>query len=893
MQETVKSLETINQKPDASTPLGSKIANRRSSFANAFGTSRPLKINVSSPNGHTNTILSGGQDEASPVFPSASRNFEKVKSFEMENEERLYSSNKERSKLDNPMVRRFINRKNEGESNFSMNSYIEDVDKSMNQLSQKYFKSGTQEDNAPFLDSPVLNNLKESNSSEHDIHNSKSVDSDFDEEIKENNPMDRKIFTFSQALENNCIQVITDLDEKLTEEQEGNNVKNSEYFDLQSLVEKCFDDNPVEVKKDNLRERRQSHLNIKIITKEPKDVSSLNTNEGFSGEDLTPLSSISRTNTNQTSEARLMDNPSSLSSALDTTPIGNKSGTLATTLTVPNPINIVGRRTKSRTVSSNKSPFKVEAENEAALEEKEQELKVITEFSNSNNNEGEDEENQAQIASANKPKAKQALKKSKSLIFNKSIPTGFGAQSPALLGVASAKLRKGTLLGSLEHKKDENTCPSNSGSEYKEKSKKSFNPPAQEFEEDLFLDSDETSEPHTLLDIGNFYRDKGYYSDSHIKNVQVTFHQTREKIGIDDFEPIKMISKGAFGRVWLMRRKKTGDLYAVKIVNVAEKEFDNLTREHQAFGLADKDFVVRALFTFTHDTFICFAMEYMLGGDFGDILQKYVALDESVASFYIAEIVLALEYLHSIGIVHRDLKPDNILLDKHGHAKLTDFGLSEVGLSQKMRGSINMTSADNLNMMKKIDTEGKFSNPRASITSDEEEVNYIVNGKTMEKKSDPTKAPRLSGFKEAELISLQGFDQLALSSQRRKSSKSMVQRLVGTPDYMAPEIIQGISITNYSIDWWSLGVLIFEFLCGSPPFNDDSPELIYDNITKLKIPWDQINIGYGEDCMTPEAQDLIKNLLTLDHTERLGANGADEIKRHPFFKSKLYFKYTY
>ena len=124
-------------------------------------------------------------------------------------------------------------------------------------------------------------------------------------------------------------------------------------------------------------------------------------------------------------------------------------------------------------------------------------------------------------------------------------------------------------------------------------------------------------------------------------------------------------------------------------------------------------------------------------------------------------------------------------------------------------------------------------------------------------------------------------------------------RLIGTPDYMAPEIILGQSITNYSIDWWSLGVLLFEFLCGAPPFNDDSPEKIYDNIVKLRIPWDQITIGnffsffvfcvigYGEDCLSPEAADLIKKLLVVDYTQRLGANGAHEIKQHSFFKGNF------
>jgi serine/threonine protein kinase len=117
-----------------------------------------------------------------------------------------------------------------------------------------------------------------------------------------------------------------------------------------------------------------------------------------------------------------------------------------------------------------------------------------------------------------------------------------------------------------------------------------------------------------------------------------------------------------------------------------------------------------------------------------------------------------------------------------------------------------------------------------------------------------------------------------------KKLSRKAHRLIGTPDYMAPEILKGISTDNFTIDWWSLGIMLFEFICGVPPFNDETVEKIYDNIENLRVPWDDLQIGYGEDCMSPEAADLIKKLLTLDHTQRLGANGAEEIKKHPFFK---------
>ncbi|RYE26775.1 MAG: hypothetical protein EOP48_34935, partial [Sphingobacteriales bacterium] len=237
-------------------------------------------------------------------------------------------------------------------------------------------------------------------------------------------------------------------------------------------------------------------------------------------------------------------------------------------------------------------------------------------------------------------------------------------------------------------------------------------------------------------------KDRGYYSDGCVKDVEVTF-PIKPLIGINDFKPIKMISKGAFGRVWLMKRKATNDYYAIKIVNLAEKglknnqELNNLKNENRVFGRAQKDFVVRALFTFTHDTFICFAMEYMLGGDFGDILHKYCCLEEDVARFYIAEIVLALEYLHSLKIVHRDLKPDNILLDKNGHAKLTDFGLSEVGISQKIkvRGSIlNLDDPDSVNKVMNFNHYCQLAEEESD--NEEEEIDYVMKGKRVSRREE-------------------------------------------------------------------------------------------------------------------------------------------------------------
>ena len=405
-------------------------------------------------------------------------------------------------------------------------------------------------------------------------------------------------------------------------------------------------------------------------------------------------------------------------------------------------------------------------------------------------------------------------------------------------------------------------------------------------------DIEEEKENEDLNDSPTFLESpmlqKGYHSDTQVKNIRI-FLKKNQPVTMNDFEPIKLISKGAFGRVWLVRRKATSDLYAMKIINLAEKatkniqDLENLKKENKILGLAQEDFVVRAVFTFTYETCICFVMEYMIGGDFGDILYNYNCLDEDVARFYIAEIVLALEYLHSIGIVHRDLKPDNILLDKTGHAKLTDFGLSESGISQKIKKTRLFGEPESpLIVQRKFKALNKLALNQDELDS---KIDFKLKGKVMEaNKKDITEKAKIEEERIKDLEKKTSLDGSGDDFKKKLLKKE--PRLIGTPDYMAPEIITGQSIKNFSIDWWSLGVMLFEFLCGIPPFNDDTPEKIYDNIKKLRIPWDQINIGYEEDCMSPEAADLIKKLLEPDPAKRLGANSASEIKEHPFFKGK-------
>uniref|UniRef100_A0A0D9Y1L4 non-specific serine/threonine protein kinase n=1 Tax=Leersia perrieri TaxID=77586 RepID=A0A0D9Y1L4_9ORYZ len=299
----------------------------------------------------------------------------------------------------------------------------------------------------------------------------------------------------------------------------------------------------------------------------------------------------------------------------------------------------------------------------------------------------------------------------------------------------------------------------------------------------------------------------------------------KDRTSIEDFEIIKPISRGAFGRVFLAKKRVTGDLFAIKVLKKADmirkNAVESILAERDILISARNPFVVRFFYSFTCRENLYLVMEYLNGGDLYSLLRNLGCLDEDMARTYIAELVLALEYLHSMNVIHRDLKPDNLLISRDGHIKLTDFGLSKVGL---------INSTDDL------------SGP---------DVSSVLVGD-----HQPTDAEQRAQKRE----------------QRQK------QAAVGTPDYLAPEILLGMT-HGPTADWWSVGIILFELLVGIPPFNAEHPQIIFDNIMNREIPWPQV-----PEELSFEAYDLIDKLLMENPVQRLGATGAGEVKAHPFFK---------
>lgn len=278
----------------------------------------------------------------------------------------------------------------------------------------------------------------------------------------------------------------------------------------------------------------------------------------------------------------------------------------------------------------------------------------------------------------------------------------------------------------------------------------------------------------------------------------------------EEYENIKLISNGAYGAVYLVRHKITKERFAMKKISkhnlMLRNQVEQVFNERDIMSFTDNPFVVSMICSFETKRHLCLVMEYVEGGDCATLLKAMGPLPPDMARFYFAETVLAVEYLHSYGIVHRDLKPDNLLITALGHIKLTDFGLSKMGL---------MSLATNL---------------------------------------------------------YEGY----IDKETRQFSDKQV---FGTPEYIAPEVIlrQGY---GKPVDWWAMGVILYEFLIGCVPFFGETPEELFAHTVNDDIEW-----PCDDEWTVPDdAKDLITALLHHSPLDRLGTvAGALEVKEHMFF----------
>ncbi|KAI4335263.1 hypothetical protein L6164_013927 [Bauhinia variegata] len=323
----------------------------------------------------------------------------------------------------------------------------------------------------------------------------------------------------------------------------------------------------------------------------------------------------------------------------------------------------------------------------------------------------------------------------------------------------------------------------------------------------------------------------------------------RHKISVDDFDLLTIIGRGAFGEVRLCREKESGNIFAMKKLKKSEMlsrgQVEHVRAERNLLAEVASHCIVKLYYSFQDTEYLYLIMEYLPGGDVMTLLMREETLTETVARFYIAESVLAIESIHRHNYIHRDIKPDNLLLDKNGHMKLSDFGLCK---------PLDCSNLSPINENEVLDDE----NLNDTMDIDDSCPN-IRSGRRW-------KSP---------LEQLQHWQ-----INRRKLAYSTV----GTPDYIAPEVLlkKGYGV---ECDWWSLGAIMYEMLVGYPPFYSDDPVT-----TCRKIVHWRNHLKFPEEArLTPVAKDLICRLLC-DVEHRLGTGGADEIKAHPWFKDVAWEK---
>jgi serine/threonine kinase 38 len=305
----------------------------------------------------------------------------------------------------------------------------------------------------------------------------------------------------------------------------------------------------------------------------------------------------------------------------------------------------------------------------------------------------------------------------------------------------------------------------------------------------------------------------------------------RQRLGLGDYEKVRVIGRGAFGEVRVVRDKNSGEIFAMKIMKKSEmlkkNQVAHIRAERDVLALADNPWVVKLDYSFQDEKNLYLVMEFLQGGDLMTVLMDKDILSEEATRFYIAEIAMAIHSVHRLNYVHRDLKPDNILLDTNGHIKLSDFGLCKA-----------------------------FDNGAQSYLDQYKSVAKDAAGKDIkDSKTAQQYAPKRKQWK-------QRGRQLAYST-------------VGTPDYIAPEVF---AQTGYGqeCDWWSLGVIMYECLVGYPPFYAEDPMSTCRKI----VNWKKTLVFPPEANLSEAAKDLISKLIC-DAANRIS---FDQLKKHKFFE---------
>lgn len=299
------------------------------------------------------------------------------------------------------------------------------------------------------------------------------------------------------------------------------------------------------------------------------------------------------------------------------------------------------------------------------------------------------------------------------------------------------------------------------------------------------------------------------------------------EVSPSSFEKIKLLGQGDVGKVYLVREKRTHKLYAMKVLNKSEmikrNKIKRALAEQEILATSNHPFIVTLYHSFQSKDYLYLCMEYCVGGEFFRALQtrERKSIREDDARFYAAEVTAALEYLHLMGYIYRDLKPENILMHQSGHIMLSDFDLSKQSSALGAPTIINTRSGSSSASRPALDTKACIADFRTNS-------------------------------------------------------------FVGTEEYIAPEVIRGNGHTS-AVDWWTLGILLYEMLYGITPFKGKTRNATFANVLKQEVTFPD---GSGFQSVSSACKSIVRKLLIKDERKRLGSRaGASDIKAHPFFKN--------
>ena len=345
---------------------------------------------------------------------------------------------------------------------------------------------------------------------------------------------------------------------------------------------------------------------------------------------------------------------------------------------------------------------------------------------------------------------------------------------------------------------------------------------------------------------------------------------SKYKFNISDFDILSCLGNGSYATVFKAKEKKTGKIYSIKVIDKKIIEKENKTYqvyvENEMLNLCNHINIISIYGYYEDNDNFFIVEEYCSKGDLSLFLSNnWNKLSNDETKFIIAEIVLSLEYLHSLNIIHRDIKPQNILIDDYFNLKLIDFATAT------FKGKILDENTYEYIDENKIDNTLKSSELFNNLSFNQNE------GKKMKFDSlsiDP------STYNMKSYVNTNIKKSFNESENQLENEKK--QKFVGTANYMSPEIINNNYPTGEYSDIWSLAVLLYQILTGNTPFQDQTQFLIFQNILEGKYNKNALN------NIDNNTKDLIENILIIDPNKRLGCDSNlrfnyNILKNHPFF----------